>query len=82
MAYRYQKPPSNRTFTYYIKGNTFPVRDALRALGASWNAEEKRWEYVKVGKRLTRGEARKIRSLGKVWVSNPTSPKIGSIEPE
>jgi hypothetical protein len=27
----------------YLSGNTFPVKDALRALGARWDADKKAW---------------------------------------
>ena len=26
-----------------ITGNTYPVKDALKSLGAKWNADEKAW---------------------------------------
>ncbi len=29
--------------TVEIKGNTYPVKDQLRALGGRWNAERKAW---------------------------------------
>jgi len=35
---------SNATNTVLITGNTFPVKDALRALGGRWNAGRIGWE--------------------------------------
>ena len=29
--------------TIAITGNTYPVKDALKALGARWNADQKAW---------------------------------------
>lgn len=29
----------------FVTGNTFPVRDALRAMGSTWSSDERGW-YV------------------------------------
>lgn len=33
---------------YHIYGNTFPIKDDLRALGGQWNAQHKRWEVMAI----------------------------------
>lgn len=43
-----------------IVGNTYPVKDSLRALGGRWNADEKAW-YVPDAKA---DEARKLVESG------------------
>ena len=39
----------------YITGNTFPVKEILKALGCRWNGKEKAWYLT--GKKLTKEEA-------------------------
>ncbi len=54
--------------TYTVTGNTYPVKDQLKALGGRWNAAAKGWDMPaeKVG------EARKlIESV----VAKPKTPK-------
>lgn len=43
--------------TYYITGNTYPHREALRRAGATWNPDAKRWE-------IELREAEAVRSAG------------------
>lgn len=40
---------------YYFQGNTFPIKDQLRAAGAKWDAEKKAWwtGQADVAERLT-----------------------------
>lgn len=43
-----------------ITGNTYPVKDALKALGARWNPDQKAWMIADE----KAAEARKIVSIG------------------
>lgn len=46
---RYSMPargPRGTCWTYRIWGNTYPVRDLLRAAGFRWNARFELWEIV------------------------------------
>jgi hypothetical protein len=43
MLYCYHTNMTTKTTTVLITGNTFPVKDQLKALGGRWDAESKGW---------------------------------------
>jgi len=54
-----------------LTGNTYPVKDALKAIGARWNADQKAWA-ISAAKA---DEARKIIAGGSTSNSTSASPK-------
>ena len=56
------------TQTVLITGNTFPVKDSLRAMGGKWNATAKGWE-VPVEQEAA------ARSLVSGAANKPSAPK-------
>lgn len=60
------KPEGRRI---YLEGNTYPVRDAIRDLGATWDGDSKRW-WV--------GAAKREAAAALVAKLNTTSPSRGT----
>lgn len=56
-----------------ITGNTYPVRDQIKALGGRWNAEAKGWmvpdDRAEEARKLVAGAPAKTHTQGRSWTS-------------
>jgi hypothetical protein len=53
-----------------IKGNTYPVKDQLKAMGARWNADKKAWvisaDKAEAARKLVSGDSNEAAKRAKI----------------
>lgn len=55
-----------KTITISLIGNTYAIRDAIRAAGFSWNRDFERWDKAvstEIGQRIAAGDLDAIKSI-------------------